>query len=83
MQYRPKNGFKTRGELILRVMERGYNLESILQLYNAAAGLESEIYNKKREVNFLQEEISKLHRTKSANEALLNASKKNWIHIVN
>ena len=59
-------------------MKQGYNLESILQVYNVAAGLEAEISNKKRVINSLQEEISKLQIMKRGNEALLDASRKNW-----
>jgi hypothetical protein len=63
--------------LFYNLKEQGYDLGKVIEIYNIATGLESEILNQKKSVNSLQE-ITRLQKTKSGNQALLDASRKNW-----
>lgn len=62
------NGFK----------EKGYDLKAIFEKYNITTEIDWVIDQNRKTVNTLQEEISRLQNAKSGNQALLDASRKNW-----
>ncbi|MDR4489748.1 MAG: hypothetical protein R2685_02445 [Candidatus Nitrosocosmicus sp.] len=73
-----KTDLKPVVNLFYGFMEQGYDLENILEVYNVVTDIESEIISKKNIVISLEEEISRLQNAKSGNQALLDASRKNW-----
>lgn len=57
--------------------EQGYDLGRIYEVYNRATGLDWEIYQKKTEIDSIEDQITKLQVETRGNEALLYNSRKN------